>query len=104
KGIPLEARRVIELRLDGAHAAANKFETMLAWQNDGRIHSALKYHGASTGRWTSLGVQLQNLKRPLVEDMGAAIEAVSTGDYDHLRRLHPQPRPIVGDVGASTLS
>src|SRR5262249_33147927 len=103
KGIPLEARRVIELRLDGAHAAANKFETMLAWTNDNRIHGAFKYHGASTGRWTSLGVQLQNLKRPLVEDMGAAIEAVSTGDYDHLRRLYPQPMAIVGDVARATI-
>jgi DNA polymerase bacteriophage-type len=56
KELPLEARRVIELRLDGAHAAANKFEAMLAWTNDNRIHGAFKYHGASTGRWTSLGV------------------------------------------------
>src|SRR5262249_4106893 len=103
KELPLKVRRVIELRLDGAHAAANKFETMLAWHNEGRIHGALKYHGASTGRWTSLGVQLQNLKRPLVEDIAAAIEAVSTGDYDHLRRLYPEPMAIVGDVARATI-
>jgi hypothetical protein len=49
----------MELRLDGAHAAANKFETMRDWQNpDGRIRGAFKYHGASTGRWTSLVDQI----------------------------------------------
>jgi DNA polymerase len=103
KNISSEARRAIELRLDGAHAAANKFEAMLAWQNEGRIHCAFKYHGASTGRWTSLGVQLQNLKRPLTEDLGAAIEAVSTGDYDRLQALYPQPMSVVGDVARATI-
>jgi phage N-6-adenine-methyltransferase len=76
---------------------------MLAWQNDDRIHGAFKYHGASTGRWTSYGVQLQNLKRPLTEDIGAAIEAVSTGDHDHLHSLYPQPMAIVGDVARATI-
>jgi DNA polymerase bacteriophage-type len=76
---------------------------MLAWTNDNRIHGAFKYHGASTGRWTSLGVQLQNLKRPLVEDMGAAIEAVATGDFDHLSRLYPQPMSVVGDIARAAI-
>jgi DNA polymerase len=98
KSIPPEARRVIELRLDSAHAAAGKFKTMLGWQNEGRIHGAFKYHGTHTGRWTSFGVQLQNLKRPLTEDIGAAIEAVSTGDYDRLLALYPQPMSVLGDV------
>jgi DNA polymerase bacteriophage-type len=50
KNISAEARRVMELRLDGAHAAANKFATMQGWRNpDGRIRGAFKYHGASTG-------------------------------------------------------
>jgi hypothetical protein len=34
-----------------------------------------KYHGASTGRWSSQGVQLH-------KDLGAAIEAVATGTGD----------------------
>ena len=39
------------------------------------------YHGASTGRWTGEGFQPQNMKRPEVEDLDAAIAAVMTGDY-----------------------
>jgi len=69
KDLPQEARKVMELRLDGAHAAANKFEAMLARLNDGRIRGAFRYHGASTGRWSSLGLQVQNLKRQGTGDL-----------------------------------
>jgi DNA polymerase len=72
KQIPEAARRAIGLRLDGAHAAVAKYQTMRDWLcEDGRIRGALKYHGAATGRWTSYGVQFQNFKKPLVEDIGA---------------------------------
>jgi DNA polymerase bacteriophage-type len=93
------ARRVIELRLDGAHAAAAKLLTMRAWRNgDGRARGVYRYHGAATGRWTSFGIQLQNLKRPLVEDLGTAIEAVASGDLARLRQHYPQPMSVVGDI------
>jgi DNA polymerase len=104
KGIPPEARRAIELRLDGAHAAANKLETMRSWRNgDGRVRGAFRFHGASTGRWTSLGVQLQNLKRPETEDLGAAIAAVATGDLDQVRHISSQPMSVVGDVSRALI-
>jgi DNA polymerase bacteriophage-type len=94
-----EARRVMELRLDGAHAAANKLESMRAWCNgDARARGTFRFHGASTGRWTSFGIQLQNLKRPAVEDMEAAIAAVATGNIDALRQCYPQPMSVVGDI------
>jgi DNA polymerase len=98
-------RRVIELRLDGAHAAAKKLNTMRSWRaEDGRVRGALKYHGASTGRWTSYGIQFQNMKRPSVEDMGAAIAAVSTGSLEHLREHYPQPMSVVGDISRAIIA
>jgi len=49
KELPDTARRVIELRLDGAHAATAKLSTMLAWlSQDNRARGCLKFHGAST--------------------------------------------------------
>jgi len=75
-----EARRAIELRLAGAHAAARKLATMRNWCGaDGRVRGALKYHGASTGRWASWGVQIHNLKRPETEDLEAAMAAALKG-------------------------
>ena len=84
--LPEPARRLIELRLSGASAAASKLRTIDNWlDHDDRIRGAFRYHGASTGRFSSLGVQLQNMKRAGVTNMTDAIEAVMTGDLDHLR-------------------
>jgi DNA polymerase len=94
-----DAKRVIELRLDGAHAAAAKLGTMRNWVNgDGRARGTFRFHGASTGRWTSFGIQTQNLKRPLVEDLSAAITAVATGDLAQLRTSYRQPMSVIGDI------
>jgi DNA polymerase len=94
-----DSRRVIELRLDGAHAAVAKLSTMRDWLNsDNRVRGTLKFHGASTGRWSSHGIQLQNLKRPLVEDIDAAIAAVHTGNLEHLRQQYQQPMSVIGDI------
>ncbi len=104
KDIPPAARKIMELRLDGAHAAANKYKSMLAWRNpDDRVRGALQYHGASTGRWSSHGIQVHNMKRPVVEDMDAAIKAVATGDLAHIKTLYPQPMSVVGDIARATL-
>ncbi len=102
KNLPPDARRVIELRLDGAHAS--KLDSFQAWRSeDGRVRGAFRYHGASTGRWSSHGVQVQNLKKPEIDDVGAAIEAVRTGDYEHLRAQYPQPLAIVGDIARALI-
>jgi hypothetical protein len=63
-------------------AAAKKVNALLTrCDADGRIRGALRYHGASTGRWAGNGLQPQNLKRPEIDDIDAAITAVSTGDF-----------------------
>jgi DNA polymerase len=104
KNLAPAAKRAIELRLDGAHAAVNKFETMAAWLGDNdRVHGVYRYHGTSTGRWTSLGIQLQNLKRPEVADLGTAVEDVRAGDYHRLRAKYPRPLSIVGDIARATI-
>jgi len=93
------ARQLIELRLDGAHAAVNKLTTMRAYvAADHRIRQAFRYHGAMPGRFTSLGVQLQNLKKPTVPDTAAAIGAVRTGVLAHVQARYAQPLSVVGDI------
>src|SRR5262249_15910420 len=58
-------RQLLELRQRGAYTPVQKFQKLLAYADpdDGRIRGALRYHGAGPGRWTSVGAQLQNLKR-----------------------------------------
>ena len=102
--LPPVVKRVLELRLGGAQAATKKIEALLARAGeDDRVRGAFRYHGAATGRWSGEGFQPQNLKRPVVEDLDAAIAAVSTGDYQHVRELYPRPLSVIGDCSRSMI-
>jgi DNA polymerase len=90
------ARRVIELRLEGAHVS--KLGSLRAWlDSDDRVRGAFRFHGAATGRWTSHGVQVHNMKRQ-APGIDTAIAAVMTGDVEHLRQLYPRPLSAIGDI------
>ena len=102
--LPAVVRRVLELRLSGAQAAVKKIAALLTRAGtDDRVLGAFRYHGASTGRWAGEGFQPQNLKRPVVDNLDAAIAAVSTGDHAHVRSLYPQPLAVVGDCSRSMI-
>jgi DNA polymerase bacteriophage-type len=104
KELPPAVQRVLELRLGGAQAAVKKIDALLARAgDDDRVRGAFRYHGAATGRWAGEGFQPQNLKRPAVEDLDAAITAVSTGDYQHVKSIYPWPLSVVGDCSRSTI-
>ena len=94
-----EVRQLIGLRLDGAHAAVNKLTTPRRWLGDDhRIRQVYRYHGAMPGRFTSLGAQMQNLKKPTIEDVSAAIDTVRSGSLTHMQTRYDRPLAIVGDV------
>jgi Protein of unknown function (DUF3987) len=100
-----DARQLIELRLNGAHAAVSKLSTLRDWvDEDQRIRGTFRYHGASPGRWTSVGVQMQNLKKPTVADTGAAIAAVRCGNLAELRARYPNPLSVVGDIARAMIT
>ena len=97
-------RRVLELRLGGAQAAVKKITALLARAGaDDRVRGGFRYHGAATGRWSGEGFQAQNLKRPVVDDLDAAIAAVATGDFQHVRSLYPRPLAVVGDCSRAMI-
>jgi len=96
--LPTHVQQVLELRLGGAQAAVKKIDALLTRVgDDDRVRNAFRYHGAATGRWSGEGFQPQNLKRPTVENLDAAVTAVSTGYYAHVRSLYPKPLSVVGD-------
>jgi DNA polymerase len=98
-GLSEKVQRAINIRLAGAHASASKLDAMLNWINpDNRVRGCFKYHGASTGRWTSHGIQLQNLKKPNGADMDALIALVSTSDIEQIRAAKLEPVSVIGDL------
>jgi DNA polymerase len=93
------AKQLIGLRLDGAHAAASKLATLRRWLGpDHRIRHVYRYHGAMPGRFTSIGAQMQNLKKPEIDDIAAAVTDVRTGSLTHMRVRYQRPLSIVGDI------
>ena len=97
-------RRVLELRLGGAQAAVKKIDALLQRAgDDNRVRDTFRYHGASNGRWSGEGLQPQNLKRPTVADLDAAIAVVATGDYKHVCSLYPRPLAVVGDCNRAMI-
>jgi DNA polymerase len=63
------AKRALLIRQEGAKSSISKLLAILDRVSaDGRIHGAFVFHGASTGRYTSMGVQLQNLIRETLKD------------------------------------
>ena len=86
---------IVDAALDGAHALA----TLRQWtDSEQRIRYVYRYHGAMPGRFTSLGAQVQNMKKPETDDVTAAIEAVRTGDLAHMQARYDRPLAIVGDI------
>lgn len=61
-----EAKEALDIAANLSYAAVKKVPAMLQYvMSDGKIRGAFKWCGAQkTWRWTSQGVQLQNMKKP----------------------------------------
>jgi CHC2 zinc finger/Toprim domain len=96
-------RRLLELRQEGARASVRKLDSLLASVDaDDRLRGTLRFHAASTGRWSGRGYQPQNLKKVETTDIDAAVGAVLAGDMDQIRELGA-PLTIAGDVSRSII-
>lgn len=83
---------VLQLRMEGSKTSVTKFNKMAEVQVGGRIRNGLVYHGASTGRWASRGINLQNIARPALwmtdDNMKQAVDgALEQGSHKLMRLL-----------------
>lgn len=75
RGLPAHVVLALKLRQEGAKSSVSKLLKALSRvSRDGRLRGEFVNHGASTGRYTSMGVQLQNLVRDCLDDYETAIE------------------------------
>jgi DNA polymerase len=75
KNQPTEVRHALRMySLHNMKAPAKYTAMERAVCSDGALHGMFNFYGASTGRWSSVIVQLQNLFRPVVDDPEFAIE------------------------------
>ena len=61
-----DVRKVLELRSSTARTPPKKYLAMLRRVDelDHRMREMIGYHTATTGRWSSRGINVQNLPRP----------------------------------------
>jgi DNA polymerase len=99
----------LKIRQEGAKASVSKLLAILSRvSRDGRVHGAFVYHGASTGRYTSMGVQLQNLVRDVLRDFEAEIQKLETFTLTQISKairgcFIPKPRHVFVDADYSAV-
>lgn len=74
--------QALRLKQSVAYAAVKKIPTMIecAGPHDNRIRGLLSHHGATTGRWTSNLVQVQNFARSKIKDSDDAYAMICAGE------------------------
>ncbi len=106
--IPAKALKLLELRQALAGSATSKYLAMLnAVCPDGRIRGYLVHHAATTGRWSSRGVQVHNFiklkskaEKALVPHI---IDCLSIGDYETFKMIFPDVQKTLAMVLRSML-
>lgn len=85
RDLPAHAREALELRQEFAKTSTAKLNAMILGASAGnRVRGLFQYSGASTRRWSSRRIQLQNLPRP----------TISQKEIDHVFEIFR-----MGDVG-----
>lgn len=100
EALPAIVTQVIQTRLEGAKTSTAKLKAILARVcHDGRLRGSLLYYGAGTGRFSSIGVQLQNLPRPTMDyvDCCYAVEMIRNRDRDDLEFWYGSTLQVVSD-------
>lgn len=96
--LPKPVQRVLRIRQEGGGAAVKKISALVAGRSaDSRARGLLQFHAAGTGRWAGRRFQPQNIKRPELDNIDDAIEAVATGSADYVQTVFGNPLDVVGD-------
>jgi DNA polymerase len=107
--LPANVRRALELRQQGAKSSTAKLQAFLDRVSaDGRVRQAFVFNAASTGRWSSRGVQLHNMPRPRKEfgdahlDLDLLFDFIKSGDPAVVEFMYGpklgQPLPLLSDA------
>lgn len=107
--LPTNVRRALEIRQQGAKSSTAKLQSFIDRASaDGRVRHAFVVNAASTGRWSSRGVQLHNLPRPrkIFGDahlnLDTLFEFIGTGEPGVVELMYGpelgQPLPLLSDA------
>lgn len=88
-------KRMLEIRQAVSKTSTKKYHAFeMRSRLDGRVRDILLYHGASTGRFSGMGVQPHNFPRGMSLDTALAAEVLRTGDLELVRLIYGDPMNI----------
>lgn len=107
--LPADVRRVLEIRQQGAKSSTAKFQAMIdRTSEDGRARHCFVFNAASTGRWSSRGIQKHNEPRPRKIfgdahlDLDVLFDTIRTGSPQAIEFMYGpelgQPLPMLSDA------
>ncbi len=100
-GVP---KRILEIRQAISKTSTAKYIVFdQRSRQDARVRDILLYHGASTGRWTATGIQMQNFPRGNTKDTALAAEILLSGDLDLVRMIYGDPMSLFSDCLRSVI-
>ena len=76
-----EVEKLVQLMNDAGGSSTSKYKSVANTHVEGRVHHALVWHGAATGRWASKGIQLHNMPRKAFDEPEPLVQDV-LGDYE----------------------
>ena len=104
-GVNGDLKRILDIRLETGKAAPKKYEAIRRMTcSDGRLRGLMRFYGAGrTGRWSSVGVQLQNLKQTHISNIDLARQLVKDGNPDALRFCYGNVADALGQLVRTAL-
>lgn len=88
RGVPGDVQRALQIYSAYGSKAVSKYESIPEMLSAGeRLRHMFLIYGAGPGRWSSRGVQLQNMMRPLINDVDLAIEMFQTRDLQTIKTM-----------------
>jgi DNA polymerase len=88
--LPENVERALKIRLNLSNSSTKKYLMMDGARcSDGRIHGILQFYGANrTGRWAGRLLQVQNLPRNYLDEIGFARELVKAKDTEAIEWMY----------------
>ncbi len=98
------AQRVLELRQELSKTSVKKYQAMeRAICKDDRIRGSLQFYGAGrTGRWAGRIVQMHNLPKNYLSDLGLARSLLLEGNYELLEMLYGSIATVLSQLIRTT--
>ncbi len=99
-------KEVLQIRQAFSKTSTAKYEAFdIRSRSDGFVRDLVMYHGASTGRFTGTGVQIQNFPRPHEKDLDTVAEVplILRGDLNEIQLVHRSPMNLFASMLRSVI-